>query len=621
MRKIALFIIPLLLMAAGCTKENTSVSKIVFESDTVNVSGLGGNAEIKYSIENPVEGTAVKPLSGEGWITGFDVATEGTIAFEVAQNTTEKQREAIVEVSYGSAKAYFTVIQGDEMAVTGDFGISILSLNDYEIHCSITPENGKENMPYIYGIIDRETYNRFSSDEYFWDYIIESRPDFVSETVTGNVQEASFAHLEPLSGYVVYCAGTDDSGNNTTELSLLKFTTKEPVTFGLSQEVDGAFATLHATPSYDDRWYYFDAFSVGECGGRESAYDYIVDLVQYACSYNSWGSTEMAEKYMRAIMTTGESSKRIELAESTDYFAIAICFDFQCNPTSEMTITEFSTEEVQPSDMLITIDITDITTLGAHYKVTPTNDDQFLFFVEAVDTINEMWSEDDDELMSMIASFFPTTSYGRAGIQEGNVNNLEPGTRYMAFAFGCEAYKPTTRLFKAYFTTEEAIVGDVDFELIFDEYYDGSELEDMWPNDFAGASGYAVLPVRAYTKNGSGFYYGIYDGDYTDLEEWPEETIIDALIANGITEATGNYLVAYNTTRTALGVAYDAKKNFGKVFRKLVYCTEDGVTPAEDFKPASAMLSEASAAAGAATEDGYGIQAGRIFSNPTAIKH
>lgn len=79
-------------------------------------------------------------------------------------------------------------------------------------------------------------------------------------------------------------------------------------------------------------------------------------------------------------------------------------------------------------------------------------------------------------------------------------------------------------------------------------------------------------------------------------------------------------------------MAYDAKKNFGKVFRKLVYCTEDGVTPAEDFKPASAMLSEASAAAGAdaadgtaavgaVAADGSGIQAVRIFSNPTAIEH
>ena len=128
----------------------------------------------------------------------------------------------------------------------------------------------------------------------------------------------------------------------------------------------------------------------------------------------------------------------------------------------------------------------------------------------------------------------------------------------MAFAFGCEAYTPTTRLFKTYFTTQEAYVGEVSFELIFDKYYDGAELEELYPADFAGASGNAVLPVRAYTEKGTGFYYGIYDGDYTDLEEWPDQLIIDNLIYNGVTEPYGNYAIPYNTTRTALGVAYDA---------------------------------------------------------------
>ena len=163
----------------------------------------------------------------------------------------------------------------------------------------------------------------------------------------------------------------------------------------------------------------------------------------------------------------------------------------------------------------------------------------------------------------------------------------------MAFAFGCEAYTPTTRLFKTYFTTEEAIVGDVEFELIFDKYYDGTELEQLYPSDFAGASGYAVLPVRAYTLNGSGFFYGIYDGDYTDLEEWPDDLVIENLVLNGITESSGNYLIPYNTTRTALGVAYDANNNYGKVFRKTVYCTEDEALPGSEFSPASVRLSEA----------------------------
>ncbi len=109
----------------------------------------------------------------------------------------------------------------------------------------------------------------------------------------------------------------------------------------------------------------------------------------------------------------------MELNKLDDYYAIAVAMDLDCNPTSEMAIAEFSTEEVHPSDNLISIDITDITAIGAHWKATTTNDDQYLLFVEAVDVINEMWSEDDDELMGIIASLFPTTYYERRGSQKG----------------------------------------------------------------------------------------------------------------------------------------------------------------------------------------------------------
>lgn len=590
MKKTTLLLIPLLLVAAGCSKEDKAPSRIIFETETVNVSGIGGEASISYTIENPAEGQSLLPLSGESWVGDFDTASEGIITFKVEQNTTEKQREALVEVSYGASKAYFTVIQGDEMLVEGDFSIDILGLNDYAIRCSISPKT--EGTEYLYGIIDRATYDRFSSDDYFWDYIIENTPDFADRKVSGDTPEASFERLAPQTQYVVYCAGIDNEGNNVTDVSLLKFTTGAPLTFRLSQEIDGAFANLIVTPSYDDRLYFNYAFTVRECGSPDSAYDYIINYIQDECARLSWYYGMTAQEYMADILTTGQNSKLLELNKLDDYYAIAVAMDLDCNPTSEMAIAEFSTEEVHPSDNLISIDITDITAIGAHWKATTTNDDQYLLFVEAVDVINEMWSEDDDELMGIIASLFPTTYYGRRGSQEGNVTNLEPNTRYMAFAFGCEAYTPTTRLFKTYFTTQEAYVGEVSFELIFDKYYDGAELEELYPADFAGASGNAVLPVRAYTEKGMGFYYGIYDGDYTDLEEWPDQLVIDNLIYNGVTEPYGNYAIPYNTTRTALGVAYDAENNFGTVFRKLVYCTEDGVTPAEDYAPASVKLPE-----------------------------
>lgn len=590
MKKTILLILPLLVIAAGCNKEDQLVSRLILDSDTVNVSGIGGAAEIGYTIENPIEGQSVTALSGESWITDIDESTQGTIRFNVSQNLSEETREALVEVTYGTVKSYFTVMQSDEIPVEGDFSIEALSINDFEIRCSITPKQG--DIQYLYGLIDRETYDRFSSDENFWDYIIENTPDFASKAVSGYTPETSFDHLEPLTDYIIYCAGIGSDGDNTTDVSILRFSTKEPVTFEMSQDVDGPMVTLHAKPSYDDRWFFYDAFTVAECGDKDNAYGYITDLVSYECQYLSWYSGLTTEEYMRGILAVGESSKKKEFAANTDYFAVAISYDFDCNPTSEMAIAEFTTEEVKQRDLLISIDISDITTMGANWEATVTTDDQYLLFVEAVDVINEQWSDDDEELASIIAGIFPTTLYGRSGNQKGSVTNLEPGTRYMAFAFGCEAYTPTTRLFKTYFTTEEAIVGEVEFELVFDKYYNGTDLEESDPANFSGASGNAVLPVRPYTKNGSGYYYGIFDGDYTDLEEWPDELVIENLVVSGISESSANYLIPYNTTRTALGVAYDANNNYGKVFRKIVYCTEDEALPGSEFSPASVRLSE-----------------------------
>lgn len=585
MRRLTYIMIPLLLLAAGCSqKENNPVSGLVLDSDEVNVSGLGGSAEIGYTIGNPVSGQEVNVRSGETWVSDITVS-DSKISFYVAGNLTEKVREAVVEVTYGSGRTYFTVIQGDEYPVEGEFAIDMISLNDYEIRCSITPE--QEDMTYLYGIVDRATYDRFSSNDYFWDYIIESDPDFASKTVTGSIGEISFDHLTPNTGYIVYCAGIDSNGDNLTDVSVLRFSTKDPVTFELTQEVDGPMVTLHAKPSYDDRWFFFDAFTVHECGYGETPFDYVLALLQDECTQLSWYLGLTKEEYMKNIMTCGESSKKKEFNPSTDYYAVAMALDFECNATSEMTIMEFETEEVHPRDMEIEIEITDITSLSAKWKTTVTTDDQYLFFIESMDVIREQWSTGDDELMEIIAALFPTDTYGRIGNQQGNVTYLEPGKEYLAFAFGCEAATPTTPLFKAFFNSKEAYVGEVEFELQFDKYYDGTELENLYPSNFAGASGYAVLPVIPYTLNGSGYYYHIYDGDCTDPEEYPDEMVIENLKVSGVTEGYAEYLIPYNTTRTALGVAYDAEYNFGKVFRKIIYCTEDGALPGSEYGKSS----------------------------------
>lgn len=591
MKKFIFALVPLLLMAAGCTQEKFgSESGIVLDTDKVEISGLGGTAEIGYRITDPVDGQEVMALSGEPWINDIEVS-DGKISFSAAVNLTEKAREATVEVTYGNYRSYFTVVQGDEYPVEGEFSIGLTSVNDYEIKCSITPE--QEDMPYLYGIIDRATYDRFSSDEYFWDYVIENTPDFASRTATGSIEELSYDHLNPDTRYIIYCAGIDESGENLTDLSILRFSTKDPVSFELTQEVDGPMVTLNVKPSYDDRLFFFDAFTAEECGSIESAPDYVLSLIKDESAQLAWWMGLTQEQYMKDIMTCGEASKKIECIPSTEYYAVAISLDLECNATSEMAIMKFETGEVLQRDLQITIDITDITASSAKWKATASTDDQYLFFVESTDVIKEQWSDVDEELMLLIASIFPTDVYGRFGSQEGDITYLEPDTEYLAFAFGCESSTPTTPLFKKYFTTEKAYVGEVGFELQFDEYYDGTELEKLYPSDFAGASGYAVLPVTPYSEKGLGYYYNIYNGDYTDSEEYPDDMVIGSLETNGISDSHALFLIPYNTARTALGVAYDGEHTYGKVFRELIYCTEDEALPGSEYGKSSIMPASA----------------------------
>lgn len=69
--------------------------------NVVEVPVGGGVFEVKYLLENPVEGTVPVPETEAGWIHDFDVSVQGTISFTVDSSDVEEVREAVVEVVYG----------------------------------------------------------------------------------------------------------------------------------------------------------------------------------------------------------------------------------------------------------------------------------------------------------------------------------------------------------------------------------------------------------------------------------------------------------------------------------------------------------------------------------------
>lgn len=66
----------------------------------MDVSADGGVFQMKYTLENPVEGEKVSVNCSESWISGIDAANPGVISFKVAVNEADAAREAVVSVSY-----------------------------------------------------------------------------------------------------------------------------------------------------------------------------------------------------------------------------------------------------------------------------------------------------------------------------------------------------------------------------------------------------------------------------------------------------------------------------------------------------------------------------------------
>lgn len=106
-----------LFVATSCeVVEETPTVQTTFEltsAEKVRVETAGGDFEITYSLENPVEGTTIKAtVVNTAMITAVDTAVEGVVTFSVSENTTGATREGAVIVNYGSLS--FTVVVEQE---------------------------------------------------------------------------------------------------------------------------------------------------------------------------------------------------------------------------------------------------------------------------------------------------------------------------------------------------------------------------------------------------------------------------------------------------------------------------------------------------------------------------
>lgn len=125
--------------------------------------------------------------------------------------------------------------------------------------------------------------------------------------------------------------------------------------------------------------------------------------------------------------------------------------------TSEVEAIGLTMPKVQPSENILTVEISNVTATNADLKITPTNDDPYVW-MELPEYVYADMSDEELKafLLQYYTPFFPLHT-SRGELNHNFSDNLDPNTGYKVLAFGYDGGM-TTELFSVEFRTK--IPGD-----------------------------------------------------------------------------------------------------------------------------------------------------------------
>jgi len=108
----------LLVLLAGCRKDEEAVPVIDVEQELYEIPSDSRLYTVNYKIENGISGVLPEAVSGEDWVTGIQVLDETSLTFSVTENDQTDSREGSIVLSYpGAESAVIRIVQAGS---TGD---------------------------------------------------------------------------------------------------------------------------------------------------------------------------------------------------------------------------------------------------------------------------------------------------------------------------------------------------------------------------------------------------------------------------------------------------------------------------------------------------------------------
>ena len=190
----------------------TMIPELTFADSVVTIAADGGDAELMYTVENPVDGAEVRASSKAEWITDV-VALDETVVFTVLTNTETDERTAVLELVYSyddgdSVTAVAEVVQSGVEEVVAP----VVELDDMD--SLVQAEGGKIEIGYTVKNPVDGAETRASSNVQWLDNIIAADGK-VTLTVAANTETSPRTATVRLT----YTYGKGESVEAETEIT------------------------------------------------------------------------------------------------------------------------------------------------------------------------------------------------------------------------------------------------------------------------------------------------------------------------------------------------------------------------------------------------------------------
>lgn len=433
-------------------------------------------------------------------------------------------------LSLGACKT----VEEAEPGLNPMFVLSAESVTETKLVAKIVPAD--DDMGYVALTATKQQAETFDLIDYtlemfnfYAEYYGHTLSSFLTEsgTLKKGTRELRFSGMEPDTDYVLYVFGLNEEGVPLTGLYFEPFRTlaveMTGMEFEITCQIDGPSVSARVIPTLTDQQYVFTIVSKEALMTSQSMEAYMEEMISTQISYGQMDGLT-AEEAIASIAWKGEQTFDVSLDAETDYVALACSVNPEGLINSEISSEEFTTGEVDPSDNIITLQISDINVNSAYLKSTVTNDDQYVIVLDKAEAWKGLSAEETERKLK---SEFELEDGINSGAVEFPIEGLEESTEYIVMAAGYSAANFTTAVTSVTFKTLEA--GDptgMTFDISLDEI----------------SSSGVTVNISGHPDNAL-YYWNICPADMTAAEIKAEiDEMVELYISYGYVISRGDFM-------------------------------------------------------------------------------